>query len=109
MILEIISGLIAVVGIVTVGWIIYSYNKFSPGILKRFSRSLVFTSFTGALFSIWVFLINIGVVAIGDLKMMQIPGIVLVSIFYVLMLYNAYCLDKMARLFGFKMKKKKGK
>ncbi len=106
MIFEIISGLIAVVGVITVGWMIYSYNKFSPGILKRFSRSLVFTSFTGALFSVWVFLVNIGAIVIDNIKLMQIPGIVLVSVFYILMLYNAYCLDKMARLFGFKRKKR---
>ncbi len=95
--------LVAVIGLAA-GILIYQgYRELSKGTTKQLMVWLLMTvMLCGFPYAVWNFLLESGLVAIEDPSLKEIPGIVLVFLFFLFMLRASMIVKKIGKDFGFR-------
>ena len=97
------------IGIATLISIRGSMKKFSEGTLKVLSSAFLVTTMTGVVYALWNLVVSLDLIQISNAFVTDLPGKILVMIFFVSMFRNSAVIHEMAEMFGFEGKNPKKK
>lgn len=99
---------ICVLGLISGLLIFRSYRRLSGDDLRGLLLWLFITVMCcGFPYALWNFLIESGIVVIQDAFIRQLPGMILVTLFFVFILRSAWIAKKIGEQYGFKEQGKK--
>ena len=69
------------------------------------ATGFITTTLNVAFLALWNFILEIELLNITDITIRETPGNILILLFFISMIYNAYVINIFAKLYGFRKKK----